>query len=294
MKKILKSTIRSLPNKPLIFKVIRWLHPPSFIYKHLYFKGQFKVKVTSSEFFLINHSEAQLENQLFWDGLFNSWEGTSLKIWVELCRKSKSIFDIGANTGIYSLTAKAVNKNSNVYAFEPVKRVYQKLVENIRINSYSIDTYELGLSNYDGEASIYDTGNEHIYSVTINKNLNPENTLVYESRVKVNRFISWFQKYNIKGMDLVKIDVETHEPEVIEGMISQINSFKPSIFLEVLNDEIADRLNILLDLTGYMVFDICEKKFGLKRIDKIKKSSGYNILLCTPEVFSCIQSFEIK
>ena len=43
------------------------------------------------------------------------------------------IFDIGANTGIYSMVTKAINPSSKIHAFEPSKQTYFKLKLNSRI-----------------------------------------------------------------------------------------------------------------------------------------------------------------
>ena len=71
----------------------------------------------------MRHYGFQLENEIFWSGLTNGWEKISTRLWIELSKNSKVIFDIGANTGIYSLVSKSINPTSQVFAFEPVKRV---------------------------------------------------------------------------------------------------------------------------------------------------------------------------
>ncbi|MFN2440714.1 MAG: hypothetical protein ABR503_16035 [Chitinophagaceae bacterium] len=38
-------------------------------------------------------------------------------------------------------------------------------------------------------------------------------------------------------MDLIKIDVESHEPKVSKGF-SQIGQFMPTILIEILSDEV--------------------------------------------------------
>ena len=48
-------------------------------------------------------------------------------------RSSDLFFDIGANLGVYSVLASGV-KGCKSFAFEPIPKTFQKLIEQIRIN----------------------------------------------------------------------------------------------------------------------------------------------------------------
>ena len=63
------------------------------------------------------------------------WEKVSLQLWEELCKESEVIFDVGSNTGVYSLLAKSSNPKSKVYAFEPIKRISALL--NLFLSSFA-------------------------------------------------------------------------------------------------------------------------------------------------------------
>ena len=39
----------------------------------------------------------------------------------------------------------------------------------------------------------------------------------------------------------MKIDVETHEPAVLKGMGEYLRSFRPTMLIELLNDEVAQQ-----------------------------------------------------
>ena len=121
----------------------------------------------------------------------------------------------------YSLVAMSVNRGSKVYAFEPVERVFNKLEANCKLNNYQINCYNLALSNKDGEAIFYDTLAEHTYSVTINAT-EQNKDLLTKVKTPIMKLSSFVEKEKIKNIDLLKIDVETHEVEVIEGYIEYI------------------------------------------------------------------------
>ena len=53
--------------------------------------------------------------------------------WIRSFKKNKTMFDIGANIGIYSIYA-SLTRLVKVYAFEPESNNFQALMENIKIN----------------------------------------------------------------------------------------------------------------------------------------------------------------
>jgi len=97
-----------------------------------------------------------IENNIFWNGMDDCWEKESLKIWKKLAETSSVIFDIGANTGVYALLAKATNPSAKVFAVEPLPRIYHILEKNNGINRFNINCLNCALSDFDGEATFYD------------------------------------------------------------------------------------------------------------------------------------------
>lgn len=239
--------------------------------------------VENSKAFKIKHYGYQIENEIFWAGLTEGWEKESIKLWVQLCKTSDVIIDIGANTGVYSLIAKTINPKAKVYAFEPVTRVFEKLKENIALNDYDIVPIEKAVSNTEGTAVIYDTAAEHVYSVTVNKNLSSPEIKVTETIIETITLNSFIRQNNIEQIDLIKIDVETHEPEVLEGFSDYLFHFKPTILIEVLNDEVGEKVDKLVRGLGYLYFNIDENK-TIRQVATITKSDYYNYLICNPEV----------
>lgn len=259
-----------------------WI-PKEKIFQHLYFTGVFKVKVDKQHSFKIMHYGYKIENEIFWLGLNEGFEKESIKLWIELCKNSNVIVDIGANTGIYSLIAKSVNPSAKIYAFEPVKRVYQKFRENIDLNKYEVVSFEKAVSDSDGEAIIYDTDTEHVLSVTVNKNLRNSTTLVVETKISTITMNSFIKENGLEKIDLIKIDVETHEPEVLKGFNEYLVKFKPILLIEILNDEIGEKVFEIVKDLDYLFFNIDENG-GVRQVDKIVKSDYYNYLFCDRKI----------
>ncbi len=284
IKSVLKGLYGIIPMKREIYSALKIIWKPSEpVYRHLHFKGIINVKVDENRSFKMVHHGFWVENEIFWSGLNGNWERDSLALWMKLCVHADVIFDIGANTGIYSLLAKTIKPTSKVYAFEPVERVFSKLEQNITLNKFDIVPVQKAASDADGTAIIRDMNTEHTYSVTVNAIKEEGDGRDVETVIQIIKLDSFIRENNITKVDLLKIDVETHEPEVMEGFKEFLFRFRPAILIEILNIEVGDRINKVMEGSGYWYYNINEQG-GVKKADKITQSDFYNYLLCTPEM----------
>ena len=121
-----------------------------------------------------------------------------------------------------------------------------------------------------------------MYSVAVNKNISGlDNTI--PTKIKTKKLSTFIKEQNINQIDLIKIDVETHEPEVLEGMEEFLKLFKPTLLIEVLNDEIGAKIQNIIKDIDYLYFNIDEVNKP-KKVSKIVKSDYYNYLICAPDV----------
>jgi len=280
MKKALKYVYSLIPFKLQLFIFFRKIfHPEEKIYKHLHFKGVFKVRVKKNISFFIRHYGFQVENDIFWKGLTGRWEKRSIEIWMKLSEKATVILDIGANTGVYSLISKSLNPDSRVIAFEPVERIFNKLEHNFQLNNFAIESMLMAISDHNGQAIFYDTYGQHPYSATL-ENFS-QNSNYKPVKVEITTIDHLIREKKLEKVDLIKIDVEHHEPEVMKGF-SSIGKYQPSILIEILSDDIGKRVQQEIENYGgsYLYFDIDEEN-GIHKVENIRKSSGMNYLLCT-------------
>lgn len=264
--------------------MIKWTNLPESIYKHLHFKGIITIDIDKEHSFKMYHLGASEENELFWEGIDNGWEKTSLKLWRKLCIDTNVILDIGANTGLYSLVTKALNPTAKVYTFEPLPKVLEYLNYNVEINNYDITVVPKAASNFNGTAKVF-LMEDHDFctSVTVNKSLLSETTPQKELEIECVTLVDFINKNNIEQIDLIKIDVETHEPEVLEGMGEYLHKFKPDFLIEIWDKDCAIKLNTLFKDKGYLYFDIDDKNDSVVQKDEITVSSYWNYLICKPE-----------
>jgi len=253
------------------------------LYQDLKFSGIMTVKLGDKTFKLYNTGYSTIENQIFWKGLVNGWEKISINTWINLSKISNVIIDIGANTGIYSITANTVNPRATIYSFEPVKRTAKILLKNIEINNFTrIKFFETAISNENGSATFYDVDDKSQYSASLHKEMvsDSKNIVTYEVQVKRLESYEFFKDNKV---DLIKLDVEMHEPQAINGMLSIIARDKPTILIEVLNNTIANELNIQLAEYGYEYYLIDETNQPTP-IHQIIAFEYHNILVIQPEI----------
>lgn len=265
MKRIIKTIYGLLPFKKELYGVLKiFWSPKESIYKHLHFTEPYTVKIDKGREFKI-HNGNQIENEIFWEGLTGKWEKESIKLWLQLCEFSNCIFDIGANTGVYALVAKTINPDAKVYAFEPHPLFFEVLQKNIKLNNYEIKSYKNAVSNFDGKISIDDySGNSPSISV---------------EAISLDTFI---ERNKLERIDLLKIDVETHEPQVLEGFLKYLSQFKPTFLIEILNNDVAEFVYNVVSKYEYMYFNIDERN-GIRQTERIEVSDYYNYLVCSKE-----------
>lgn len=285
MKKVLRIIYELLPFKRQVYGLMRSvLKLPKKWHAYFYFTGNFSTKIDNTEFKMRNYGyQYHVENELFWGGIENGWEKESLVLWHKLSKIHHNVLDIGANTGLFSLITKAVNPSVRVIAFEPMPKIYEKLLYNVDLNDFKIETTTLALSDFTGEATIYPTNLEHVYSVTVNKKRDDIKDPVHEVKIKTIRLDEYIEKNKIDKIDLIKIDVETHEPEVLSGMGTYLKKFQPTFLIEIQSDEIALKIEKLIDGCDYMFYNIDENT-GITKVNKLTKSSYFNFLICSKGV----------
>ncbi|OFW06466.1 MAG: hypothetical protein A3I61_19800 [Acidobacteria bacterium RIFCSPLOWO2_02_FULL_68_18] len=275
----LKAIYSALPWKRQLFSLVRRVCvPPPGIYRHLHFKGPFDVQVDGTAFQVYHHGWL-IENEIFWKGIRAGWEGTSLSLWIELCKHADVICDVGANTGIYALTAQAVQPSARVYAFEPARRVFEMLEQNCTLNHYRAACLNVAVSNKDGTAMLFDAPLPHELVATLQPDGPCAEELTVREVVPTIRLDTFAATHGISCIDLIKIDTEGHEFEVIAGLGEWLR-MRPSMLIEIQSDALGARIESLLP-SGYLYFNIDERA-GVRHVQHILKSDTYNHLVCTP------------
>lgn len=205
---------------------------PKQLYQHLSFRGDFEVALPTGASFRMRSYGDQLENEWYWAGV-RGFEQECVLPWLSLARTAAVTLDIGANTGIYGLLACAANSGATVHAFEPLARVADRARENARLNSgFNLFVHQVAVSDQTGVGVLYDPGGENCYSASLESDFVPGTKSHQEvSVVTADDFVD---RNQLRKVDLVKIDVEGHESEVLDGLWLTVKKFRPSVLLEYL------------------------------------------------------------
>jgi FkbM family methyltransferase len=122
-------------------------------------------------------------------------------------KEDSIIFDLGGYVGEWSNTM-FERYNSSIYIFEPVKKFYNGIRERFESNP-KIFTFNYGLGPKNEELSISLTKDS---SSVFNPNGDRET-------IEIKSVCEFLKKYEIKKIDLLKINIEGGEYSLIENLI---------------------------------------------------------------------------
>ena len=203
---------------------------PERIYRHLWFQGVFNAQVNGASFQML-HPGSVLENQLFWRNNFEG-ERTVVAAIGEHIDRADAFLDVGANTGFYSLYAKARKPTLDVLAFEPSPVNFGLLRQNIELNGFDIEAFETAVTDKDGEVTLYDFG-EHSYSASLVEDFRSG---AVPRKVPGETLDTIAEHHRLLGRKLlIKVDVEGHEEAVLAGA-SRVIGTGPTLMIEILTD----------------------------------------------------------
>ena len=278
MQRSLKKLIKTiLPNF-----VLQFLFPSKFIYNKF-----FSITDTIAEkpFYLYLREDSFMEKVILEKGLYGEWEKESLKIWAALSKNAKTILDIGANTGIFSMIAQNNNADANIIAVEPVNINFEVLTKNISKNNFNIKAEKVALSDKEGTAKMFMLKDRLNYMTSVNDDRYADaphvkgDFDVIEIEVPIKPFSYLLNKHSLTKIDLIKIDVEGHESAVINAMLPYLQKNKPVLLIEVIGDENAIVLNTIFNKLDYRFISMDEQHTS-KVVDKLWDNKHHNFLIC--------------
>ena len=160
-------------------------------------------------------------------------ENSTSALFKKTCGTEKIVFvDIGSNLGWYSLLAASLNSKSEVYAFEPVNSVREKLQENLERNGYldiHVQTSALGTKPHTAQIWSY-SGNDGMHTLhpVEEWGAKPSQEVIIET---LDQYKELFCKPNLPI--LIKLDVEGSEMDVLKGGISLLKVDNLQMIIEI-------------------------------------------------------------
>jgi FkbM family methyltransferase len=141
--------------------------------------------------------------------------------------RDQNIFvDVGANVGEYALLASGI-ANAHSFAYEPVPTTFDKLKKNVAVNGLQnkIEARNKGVSSK--KSTLFFTQNKGV----MNHVLKGKKQGAIEVEVE-----SLNEAFKMTSADLLKIDVEGHEMEVLDGADQLLSSDRLQAIIIEIND----------------------------------------------------------
>jgi FkbM family methyltransferase len=154
-------------------------------------------------------------------------------LFARLAGRSRTVLDIGANTGFYSLLAGYAG--ATVLAFEPISSIADVLEGNVRQNGLAdVRVFRCAVSDATGSVTMFLPKADHGLIET-SASLNPEFHSEHSTKIDAEA-CTVDQVSNGRQIDLIKIDVESLEEKVLSGAQRTIARCRPIIFVEILSE----------------------------------------------------------
>ena len=206
----------------------------------------------------------------------------------DLNRNKKNIFfDIGAYIGIITLAFdKFSNEDSEIHSFEPFKKNFLRLKENINLNKVQNIYLNNNALGDQKEQVILEDPKDPGMTKIIKKNNNILDRNLYHN-INSDTLESYVEKNNILNINFIKIDTEGYDYKVLLGSKNLLKNNKIDyLIVEYMHstDDSNDVLRIL-KTNGYKIFYLLRNEGKLTDdISKINlsKSNILNILAISP------------
>ncbi len=168
----------------------------------------------------------------------SDYESVVFRAFTELLRPGMTVFDVGANVGIYSIAAaRGVGPHGRVVAFEPARSAAEVMRDHLRLNGVQdrVDVVEAVVDERSGTTEFWELGATAASSV-VEAAARVGERFSDHAAVRVERTgvsIDDFCRRRGVFPDVVKIDVEGAEGRVVRGAREFLARRSGSLLVEV-------------------------------------------------------------
>jgi FkbM family methyltransferase len=207
---------------------------------------------------MLNRRETAVQRQLRRAGLagYEPVTQATLLALMQRAPRRAAFFDIGSHIGLYSALVDTVfaNRGARVFAFEPTPATANISRRLRQYNDLHFEVIQEALSAQPGTATLYLSD-----KAETSNSLNPDyRAHIGAVPVTVSTLDAFTARRRIDP-SVIKIDVETNEPQVLAGGVGTIARARPAIICEVLGA--ADAVGLtphvrMLDGLGYRSYPL--------------------------------------
>lgn len=265
-----------------------------FLYSRLSFTKVVNTDIDGKKLFFQCHAE-EVSNTIFYTGVFGDYEGQSLKIWHDLIVKLniKTIMDVGAYSGIYSITAACANEDAEIHSYEPNPFAFNLLKQNCNLNNMTnIHFHDYAVAERTGELEFYNFGDTYSTGMTsVNHRYVEENISVGSFKAKG---IFEIRKEINKKIELIKLDIERAELPLLNHAKKLLQEDRPIILCEVLDETDYADYQVLLGSLNYGYIQINDDDYTYSECESMlnygDQSVGRNWIFYPKEIKAKILS----
>ncbi len=149
-------------------------------------------------------------------------------------RPGMVFFDVGAHVGYFSLLAShLVGENGQVHSFEPTPRTFRLLAENAKHHP-NITVNNMAVYSHSDELVFNDFGALNFAFNSFFPARVPDGRAVPEVKHRIHTISvdEYVAKTGVKP-DIIKVDAESAEYQIIEGMKNTLAKHRPFFMIEV-------------------------------------------------------------
>lgn len=184
------------------------------------------------------------------------YEGETIRLFLPLVRQARTVIDVGANTGLFTLLAARANPSCRVHAFEPVPFIYEMLRANIRLNDLTnVEAVPIVVADATGETTFFVT-HTRVGIPTDSSSAAGFRRQVDEIRLPTITLDEYARRATLSRIDLLKIDAEATECRVIAGAANLLHDHRPLVICEVLAEVDHAYLQQAFEALDYRFFHI--------------------------------------
>lgn len=189
--------------------------------------------------------------------------------WLSVNANIRTVFDIGANTGNYSILLNNNIPNIHIFAYEPHPETFKILKKNTK-KLTNIKIYNLGLDNKVGDSVLWDFSEDSELKSTqptstlasnyknVIEDFHNQKSMKY--KIKTTTIEKEFKTNKLKKIDLIQIDTEGSELKILENAKNLIKNNKIRIIQFEFNE-----MNVYSNVFMKNYFDLL-KNYNLYRL----------------------------
>ena len=245
--------------KSLIAELFKLLFKIPFA-QRVYYRA-YKSIFTPSKIFKGVKKRVKLKDGIIYELIISDWvqgnlyfvgkyEAAEIKFVKDNVTNGNVFIDIGANIGLYSLTAsQSVKKSGKVIAFEPFLNNYKLFKNNIAFNGFTnIIVENQAISDSNKQITLfYNTKDDNLGMASSYLSEYTHSEMI--NAISLDQYVA---DHKIAAVDFVKIDIEGGEYIALIGMKNILSNCNPILLIEMDEGILSSTPYRKEDIIGYL------------------------------------------